>query len=96
MSGGHFDYKQYSILSITEDIRETLKQTAKDLSPEMIAEMCGLHNMLLDAYARTHRVHLFLSDDIGETDALDENAYTCGEKIGIADYLDCRPNETAS
>jgi len=73
MSGGHFDYKQYSINDIADSIESeilfnTKKKTKEDLiySPEVLKEFDNAIGILRKAAIYAQRIDWLLSGDDGE------------------------------
>jgi len=61
MSGGHFDYKEQSILDISDSIRELID--TKNYLPETIAEFKIARNYLLQVYVYVKRIDKLISGD---------------------------------
>lgn len=77
MSGGHFDYQQYRIEDIADDIRSFLDQKSwekedeyghkpyQDITPEVIQAMEDGYQILLKAAVYAQRIDWYLSGDDG-------------------------------
>lgn len=82
MSGGHFDYSQFHISNIAEEIEhiiENNERTEKDrwgddigchFSPETIEKFTEAVRLLKEAYIYAQRIDWLLSGDDGEQDFL--------------------------
>jgi Rad3-related DNA helicase len=78
MSGGHFNYKQHSILDIADEIGGQIRDNDSEensqyggtignrFSPETIAEFEKAVKVLKLAYVYAQRIDWLLSDDDGE------------------------------
>lgn len=78
MSGGHFDYNQYKIGDIVEEIQQLIdtnhskelddwgSQIGREYSPVVIAEFENAVNYLKLAQIYTHRIDWLVSGDDGE------------------------------
>jgi hypothetical protein len=70
MSGGHFDYKQYAIREITEEIERVLSNESEngeyELTPEVVEEFKKAIKILKMASVYTQRIDWLLSGDDSE------------------------------
>lgn len=73
MSGGHFDYQQYKITYIADEIEEAIKNSSDfypygggGLSNATLAKFEIAVNLLRDAAKMVHRIDWLLSGDDGE------------------------------
>lgn len=64
MSGGTFDYKQYQLLEISDDIEATLAEGRK--SDIISQEMHNIMIELRDLHNRIHNLDYYLAGDYGE------------------------------
>lgn len=76
MSGGFFDYKQFHIQYITDELEETIENQKSRLenndpghySKEMIEEMERVLKRLKEDYVLIHHLDYLLDGDIDEND----------------------------
>jgi hypothetical protein len=70
MSGGHFDYKQYEISYITEEIERVLSYESEngeyELTPKVVEEFKKAIKILKMASVYTQRIEWLLSGDDSE------------------------------
>lgn len=78
MSGGHFDYLQYHISQIADQVACLIDNNNKEIhneygdgsfqrySNETIAEFVKAHKILKQAFVYTHRIDYLVSGDDGE------------------------------
>ncbi|ADX88532.1 hypothetical protein TUST1-17_00160 [Vibrio phage ICP1_2006_A] len=70
MSGGYFDYNQYILQNIADDLRNLIDDTEKlefvQDKEALIKEVDKLVKMLDYSSKVLHHIDYFLSDDIGE------------------------------
>jgi hypothetical protein len=70
MSGGHFDYKQYEISYITEEIERVLSNESEngeyELTPKVVEEFKKAIKILKMASVYTQRIDWLLSGDDSE------------------------------
>ena len=70
MSGGHFDYKQYAIREITEEIERVLSNESEngeyELTPKVVEEFKKAIKILKIASVYTQRIDWLLSGDDSE------------------------------
>ena len=66
MSGGRFDYSQYRIKTVAEDIESYLEKNDRDLSEETLKEFRSAAYYLNKAFVYTQRIDWLLSGDDGE------------------------------
>ncbi len=70
MSGGYFDYNQFQLSNIAEDLRELLNNPVDlefvENKESLIKEVDKLIQMLDYSYQVIHQIDYFLSDDISE------------------------------
>jgi len=66
MSGGRFDYSQYRITTMAEDIESYLEKNDHDLSEETLKEFRSAVFYLKKAFVYTQRIDWLLSGDDGE------------------------------
>jgi len=70
MSGGHFDYKQYEISYITEEIERVLSNESEngeyELTPKVVEEFKKAIKILKMASVYTQRIDCLLSGDDSE------------------------------
>ena len=80
MSGGYFDYNQYKIYQIAEELEDVILKNGKkrehresweneyhyEYSPEVIAKFKEGLELLKKAHIYAHRIDWLLSDDDGE------------------------------
>jgi hypothetical protein len=76
MSGGHFDYKQYEIDRIADEVEQLIRTNgeekfdgevvARNYSPEVVAEFRKGLEALRQAAIYTHRIDWLLCCDDGE------------------------------
>ena len=93
MSGGHFDYSQYHISRIAEDIQEQIRRNGStndwgdkiEFSEKTIQEFKTAILMLEQAYVYAQRIDWFLSGDDGE-DTFHERLHEDLEKLGKKFY----------
>lgn len=76
MSGGHYDYKYFKILELSEEIGDDLKNPELKLSSEVNDALIFLREDFKRVSEIAHSLEWFLSDDIGEEEFLkDFKAY---------------------
>lgn len=80
MSGGHFDYGQYCLNEMADEIRELIDsndnkeldeygcQVGRGYSPETIGRFVDAERFLRIAYVYVQRIDWLVSDDDGEDD----------------------------
>jgi hypothetical protein len=66
MSGGHFNYSQYHIQSIADEIEGIIGENRYDFSDETINRFAEGLTILKMAYIYTQRIDWLLSGDDGE------------------------------
>ena len=68
MSGGHFDYEQYRITQVADDVSQVIRKYGKDFffSSETISKMGETEHCLRRASEMLQRVDWFISGDDGE------------------------------
>jgi len=67
MSGGHFDYSQYKILQIAEEIEKIISENDHyRFSSDIIEEFVNAIYILKKAYIYAQRIDWLVSDDDGE------------------------------
>ena len=67
MSGGHFDYSQYKILQIAEEIEKIISENDHyGFSSDIIEEFVNAIYILKKAYIYAQRIDWLVSDDDGE------------------------------
>ena len=66
MSGGHFDYDQYRLLYLEEEMQEVLNDKDRKLHPLIVKEVKDISEQLKSLYQRIHDLDYFLSADTGE------------------------------
>jgi len=66
MSGGHFNYNQYHIQSIADEIEGIIDENRYDFSGETINRLAEGLTILKMAYIYTQRIDWLLSGDDGE------------------------------
>jgi len=66
MSGGKFEYKQFFMEDIAEQISHVLRDKREDYTPETLEEMKKAVVLLEEAFAYVHRIDWLLSDDDDE------------------------------
>lgn len=78
MSGGHFDYKNYALHDIADQIQNVIdnndseekdewgQRKGRAYRPEVIEQFCAAVLLLRSAAIWVHRVDYLLSDDDGE------------------------------
>jgi hypothetical protein len=72
MSGGHFDYIQYRIFDVVEQVENAIERYVDceddwcNVSKETIDKMLETHKTLWLAYTMLHRLDWFVSGDDGE------------------------------
>lgn len=83
MSGGHFNYDQYKIGYIAEEIQQLIEtnnskelddwgsQIGREYSPKVIEEFCNAVKYLELAQIYAHRVDWLISGDDGEDSFLE-------------------------
>ena len=85
MSGGYFDYNQYKIYQIAEELEDVILKNGKkrerresweneyhyEYSPEVIAKFKEALFILKAAHVYAHRIDWLLSDDDGEESFLE-------------------------
>ena len=64
MSGGHFDYNQYRLLSMADDIRSLADKG--EFPGDIIARFRECETLLRKAYVYTQRIDWLVSGDDGE------------------------------
>lgn len=91
MSGGHFDYDQYRIISIADSVaqliscnnnEDTAEENRTDYSPETIKKFQEAEDTLRKAAAMTQRIDYLVSGDDGEVSFHERwGTEVLGEKI---------------
>lgn len=66
MSGGHFNYAQYGIMSLAEDLEGFIEDPNDTYSPETIAEFKKGLELLKKAYVYAQRIDWLVSADDSE------------------------------
>lgn len=66
MSGGTFDYRQYQLLEISDDIEAILAEERKEHSDIISQEMHNIMIELRDLHNRIHNLDYYLAGDYGE------------------------------
>jgi len=64
MSGGHFNYTQYNLINIADEIAEIVKEA--EYKPETLARFKEAERTIRKAHAMAQRVDWLLSGDDGE------------------------------
>ena len=69
MSGGHFDYKQYQLQHLADDIEREIERCKRsgELGPQTIREFYTAIEMLKRTFVYVHRIDWLLSGDDGES-----------------------------
>jgi hypothetical protein len=65
MSGGHFDYRQYNISMLVDEIEREIENN-HELGPEVIQKFRDAVDCLNNAYIYVQRIDWLLSGDDGE------------------------------
>jgi hypothetical protein len=94
MSGGHFDYKQYTIQMIADEVDYLIESNGKpyseeyeyvrEYSEETIDQFKKAYLILKLAYVYTHRIDWLVSGDDGE-DTFHERLRQDLSQLGIID-----------
>lgn len=66
MSGGHFNYLQYQLLDLIEELENSIEEVNKEFSKKTIREMKKGVGILDKAYIYVQRIDWLLSGDDGE------------------------------
>jgi len=66
MSGGHFDYKQYEIKRIADDIKEYLYENRSQLPDAVVSRFERAIFTLNEAFVYAHRIDWLISGDDGD------------------------------
>jgi len=78
MSGGHFDYQEYGILRVSEDIEAFVEKYSKHnlsewtgemvdpVDPDICEKMLIVSNMLKEIYEYAKSIDYYISGDYGE------------------------------
>lgn len=66
MSGGHFDYQQYNIQNIADDVEQLIESNDGNYSEETIVEFKRGLEFLRLAYIYAKRIDWLVSGDDGE------------------------------
>ncbi len=70
MSGGHFDYDQYRIARIADDVEQLIKNNGRepwcDFGPETMSKFQEAVRLLRQAHIYAHRIDYLVSGDDGE------------------------------
>ena len=79
MSGGEFDYNQYHISRIAEEVEELVKKNPYNYSPEVIEKFKEGVVILKKAYIYAQRIDWLVSGDDGEDSFLERLEGELGE-----------------
>ena len=66
MSGGHFDYQQFRMEDLAEEIREISKEYPTDFSEQTLDKFAEACHVVRLAAAMIHRIDWLVSGDDGE------------------------------
>ena len=66
MSGGHFDYDQFKIQDIADEIERICDENEYEFSDKTIAKFRNAIPILREAFIYCHRIDWLLSGDDGE------------------------------
>jgi hypothetical protein len=68
LSGGHFDYKQYQLTYLQDELEHLVQQHEEDVEKqpeEIIVAAAGAISLLSMAFVLIHRIDYFMSGDDG-------------------------------
>ena len=71
MSGGYFDYAQFHITKIVDDIERVINAHGEDYSPQVLQRFRDAIVVLKRAETYAHRIDWLLSGDDGEESFLE-------------------------